>query len=116
MLAQRLLAPLDLMDRAELREVGQRASQAIGGPLDQIRQQSHQAHPIGVQTVVFLAEALPDLALDPPLPLPQRCKQVCLLRHDTCAGFGRRAAFSVADEVGHRAVRSVPEGGDHRQP
>src|SRR5207237_7565217 len=56
LLAQGLLAPLDLMNRAELCEVGLGASRAIGGSLDPIRKQSHQAHPIGAQSVLLLPE------------------------------------------------------------
>src|SRR5207248_9189879 len=85
LLAQGLLAPLDLMDRAELCEVGLGASQAIGGSLDQIRQQSHQAHPIGVQTAVLLAETLPDLPLYPPPAPPQPTKPVFLPRPHSLA-------------------------------
>src|SRR2546430_9551900 len=57
LLAQRLLAPIDLMDRAELREVGLRASQAIGGGLDPIRPQSPPAPPIRGATGVLPAVA-----------------------------------------------------------
>src|SRR2546421_11734932 len=53
LLAQGLLAPLDLMDRAELREVGLRASQAIGGAPGQQRPPAPPAPPVGVLTGRF---------------------------------------------------------------
>src|SRR2546429_3471638 len=70
LLAQGLLAPLDLMDRAELCEVGLGASQAIGGSLDPNRHPPHPAHPRGVQTTRFPAGTLPRLPARPPPPPP----------------------------------------------